>query len=337
MVRTLDTVFYWAGDPPDDWDHDEEELRRWPPSDKDRRAIDAAYEAAVASAEGEEAARRAYERERAAWLQQNAPELAESAPVHQCLVVWPDDDDVFIEFEELDSAGAICGARRQAAGPHAFGSAVGVLGATSGREPDDPWVTAVCAALVRERSWTTTGRRSMIVVQRGQGTMLHVTASANRESIRHYGLDWQHMTDPGIAGSPEPELPGIFLCASRDDARFFVSMARSPTDMWAVNVEGLWLEGDPGANGGDNWMLLPEPVGPADIKLIERDLPPAPRGGGCGGGGVRALSRRRSGSSYADAELAERGDDPARPARWGQLMRPRRRGECRDALGRLRG
>jgi hypothetical protein len=49
VVRTLGTVFYWAGDRPSDWgDYDlEGGLRAWPPSVAERRAIDAAYEAAA--------------------------------------------------------------------------------------------------------------------------------------------------------------------------------------------------------------------------------------------------------------------------------------------------
>src|SRR5271169_2125675 len=59
IVRTLGTVFYWAGDRPSDWaDYDVEGgLRAWPPSAAERQAIDAAYEAEAAAARADGAAR----------------------------------------------------------------------------------------------------------------------------------------------------------------------------------------------------------------------------------------------------------------------------------------
>lgn len=110
-----------------------------------------------------------------------------------------------------------------------------------------------------------------------EGKMFHATAAANRDSIRRHGLDWRRIGAAfGTAGSPEPELPGTFLCATREDARFFTDMAREPSDIWQVRVDGLWLEGDPGASGGgdDIWMILPEPVGPDRLELIDTDVMP---------------------------------------------------------------
>ncbi len=265
IVRTLGSVFYCAGDRPSDGgDYDREGgLRGWPPSAAERRAIDAAYEAAFAAARADSAARDAYEYARLGWLLEHAPELAECEPAHECVVALPDDDQ-WIEFEEFDPGSTVCGARCQGAGPHGFGSAAQALAAASGRAADDRWVTAVCAALARERTWRRRGRRSMLVVKQASGEMFHATATENRPSILRHGLDWRQMgTAPGIAGSREPELPAVFLCESRDEIDFFARMSRLPVDLWAVRVDGLWVE-----SGPDGWMISPEPVPPERLRLL---------------------------------------------------------------------
>ena len=48
------------------------------------------------------------------------------------------------------------------------------------------------------------------------------TFATNRESILRHGLDWRSMSGDGIARSRAPEWPGVFLCASLEDVRFFV-------------------------------------------------------------------------------------------------------------------
>ena len=42
---------------------------------------------------------------------------------------------------------------------------------------------------------------------------------------------------PGIAGSPSPEEPGIFLCRDRGDADWFIEMNNTggPVDLWSVD------------------------------------------------------------------------------------------------------
>ena len=109
IVRTLSTVFYWAGDRPSDWaDYDVEGgLCAWPPSAAERRAIDAAYEAAVAAAHADSVARDAYEYARLGWLLEHVPDLAECEPAYECVMKLPGDDQ-WIEFEELDSGGTVC-------------------------------------------------------------------------------------------------------------------------------------------------------------------------------------------------------------------------------------
>ena len=265
IVRTLGSVFYWAGDRPSDGRGYDPEggLRSWPPSAAERRAIDAAYAAAVAAARADSAARDGYEYARLGWLLEHVPELAECEPAHECVVELPGNDQR-IEFDELDPGGAVCGARRQGAGTYGFGSAAQALAAASGLAADDRRVAAVCAALARERTWRM-GRRPMLVVKEGSGEMFHVTATENRQSILRHGLDWRQMgTTAGIAGSQEPELPAVFLCESRDEIGFFTEMSRLPADVWAVRVDGLWVE-----TGPHGWIILPEPVPPERLRLLQ--------------------------------------------------------------------
>jgi hypothetical protein len=131
------------------------------------------------------------------------------------------------------------------------------------------------AAIGREVKTGT--RRSLLLVKRASGWMFHASRSPNRDSIARHGLDWRRMDRPGIAGSVEPEWPGVFLCASLESARWFAGMPRpGPADIWRVQVDGLWLEGDPGASGGgdDDWMISPEPIPPEQLTLHERDIGP---------------------------------------------------------------
>jgi hypothetical protein len=189
--------------------------------------------------------------------------------VHECLISVSEDDDVGLEFEELAPDGTVCGCRHQESGTYSFGSPEEVITATTGRAVGDEWAAAVCAALDRERSWLSEGRRSTLLVQVGQGEMFHATAVANRESISMHGIDWRRMeTATGIAGSRQPELAAVFLCESHEEVEFFTKMARVPTDIWAVRVDGLWLE-----NGPDGWIILPEPIGPERLRLVEKDIP----------------------------------------------------------------
>jgi hypothetical protein len=101
--------------------------------------------------------------------------------------------------------------------------------------------------------------------------MIHFSASANRESIVRWGLDWRRMGGaPGIAGSVRPELPVVFL--DDDPDGMFRTMGRTVTDMWAVDVTGLWIE-----SGPDGWYLHGQPIPPERLRLAESDLPARPR------------------------------------------------------------
>jgi len=276
-VRTIAGPCYWVGGAPANWDDEYGELRPWPPSSDERSEIDASYERALAKVREEEAARAAYEEARGRWLAEHAPHPADAGTVaHECLLFMEEREATPIEFEELSADGGLCGARRSG-GPGAcgFGSAEQAIAAASSRAPADPWVQAVCRALVSERAWERRGRRLMLLVARGEDEMFHVTAASNRDSIRRHGLDWRRMTAPGIAGSPDPELPGIFLCSRLEYASGFLRMARVPSHVWAVDVAGLWLEGDPGGDSGGSsaWMILPQAIGPERVRLIETDVP----------------------------------------------------------------
>jgi hypothetical protein len=102
-----------------------------------------------------------------------------------------------------------------------------------------------------------------------------VAADSDPESIMRHGRDWRRMAGGGIAGSIEAEWPGVFLCADLEDADFFAGMGRRDlVDIWAVELDGFWLEGDPGAGGGggDNWMICPEPIAPSRVRLVAKDL-----------------------------------------------------------------
>jgi hypothetical protein len=81
---------------------------------------------------------------------------------------------------------------------------------------------------------------------------------------------------PGIAGSRQPERPGVFLCRSLQSAYWFAALARHAlTDIWVAHLDDIWLEGDPSASGGadENWMICPEPIASDRVELIEADIP----------------------------------------------------------------
>ena len=264
IVRTLAPDFYWAGTPPLDRG-DGIEMRPWPPSAGERTQIDAAYADAVRAVAADEHARTQYERARDSWLTEHASQHSGREPTHSCFIEVP--GGALIDFEEWES-GAVCGGRATNGGPIAFGAAADVIARTSGRSASDPWVAAVVAALGHERTWRSLGRRSMLDVRIGTGEMFHVAAAANRDSIREHGLDWRRIRGHGIAGSPRPELDAIFLSESVDEADFFLSMARAPSDIWAVCVDELVIE-----NGPDGWWIVTQPVPPERLRIARSDVP----------------------------------------------------------------
>jgi hypothetical protein len=198
----------------------------------------------------------------------------------QVLLVPPDETGsleeptAVVELVELDAesgmwAGSFPGR------PDSYGSAGEVIAALTSRALDDPWVREVVAALDRDREWAAwwgpgTGRlRNNLEIVRGQGERVHATAAANRDSIRAYGLDWSRMRlAPGLAGSTSPELPAVFVCEDLDDVSFLLHMAQVPTDIWSVDVDGLWLE-----NGPTGWQVISHPVAAERLNLLVRDIP----------------------------------------------------------------
>jgi len=44
-------------------------------------------------------------------------------------------------------------------------------------------------------------------------------------------------------------------------------MARTPADVWAIDVGGLWAE-----NGPDGWWIISLPIGLDRLTLAERDV-----------------------------------------------------------------
>jgi hypothetical protein len=100
----------------------------------------------------------------------------------------------------------------------------------------------------------------------------HVSPTANRGSIRRYGLDWRRM-DPeqrGIAnGWPgRAEAEGVFLThPDIEDARWFARMGSGRrVDVWRVDVAGLVIE-DLASEGG--WWICREPIPPERLELVE--------------------------------------------------------------------
>jgi hypothetical protein len=104
------------------------------------------------------------------------------------------------------------------------------------------------------------------------GPLAHASASANRESIERWGLDWTRMGNAaGIAGSVKPELEGVFL-DTLEGVRFFTRMSRQPCDVWEVDVTGLLIE-----THEDGWMMHLSPIPANRLRLIAKDLPPGTR------------------------------------------------------------
>ena len=262
MIRTVRTVFYLAGEAPEDWDPGAD-YRSWPPTTEERAQIDADYESAKAAGAAEEAAWRAYQAERDTWLAQSGLPV-EGQPVHEFSISIPGVDEV-IWFEEFDAAGLHCGAARRD-GRRCFGTIREVLSAVSAKPTDDRWLERVVTAVERERSWND-GRRNSLDVYEATGEMFHVSASANRASISEHGLDWRRMVHPDVAGATEPELDGIFLCDSEFDVEFFTDMSHVPSDVWAVDVAGRWVE-----SGQSGWVFVTDTVPASALRLVRRDV-----------------------------------------------------------------
>jgi hypothetical protein len=100
--------------------------------------------------------------------------------------------------------------------------------------------------------------------------LFHVSASANRESIRKHGLDWTRMgAAPGlVSGEHLPEEPLVYLDEERGLSLWFRTHGQL-MDVWEVRAEGLDL-----VRTGDGWIVSPKPIPPERLTLVEQDLDP---------------------------------------------------------------
>jgi len=100
-------------------------------------------------------------------------------------------------------------------------------------------------------------------------TLFHVSPSANRESIQAHGLDISRMSIPGIAGSPCPEVDGVFLDDRLDGGFWWASFGvHAGVDIWEVQAEGLSLEEH------DDRLICRDVIPPGRLTLIEASVSP---------------------------------------------------------------
>ena len=109
---------------------------------------------------------------------------------------------------------------------------------------------------------------------RSVSRMFHVSSVRNRESIELHGLDWSRMSGaPGIAGSREPEVEGIFVALDYFTAEFFVRMNNTggPVDVWSIDdaQEADLVVSDSG------FSYLPYRLGPQRLLRLDQ-LPLSP-------------------------------------------------------------
>lgn len=116
------------------------------------------------------------------------------------------------------------------------------------------------------------------------GPLFHVSPRVNRDSILQHGLDPRWMgAAAGIAGSPLPELDGVYVSQDRDGAGFFVEMGRrrfpGGVDLWEIDDTESVLQ-----TGTSGFEYLPLPVRPQRIRLCETFAAQAeqPAGGDAG-------------------------------------------------------
>jgi len=69
---------------------------------------------------------------------------------------------------------------------------------------------------------------------------------------------------PGIARNQrKPELEAVFL-GDPDEADFFVRISDLPTDVWEVDINGLWIE------KYGSWLIHRKAILPSRIRLLDR-------------------------------------------------------------------
>ena len=101
----------------------------------------------------------------------------------------------------------------------------------------------------------------------------HVTSSLNRASITEHGLDWNRMgSSPGIAGSPTPEVAGVYLCLDEFEADWFVRLNNTgrPVDVWRIDgVDEAYL-----IDNGRGHSYTEQKICPSQLTLLRRSIPP---------------------------------------------------------------
>jgi hypothetical protein len=111
--------------------------------------------------------------------------------------------------------------------------------------------------------------------------VFHVTSTANRESIRHHGLDWRRMgATHGVAGDDSPEAEGVFLARDWDEAKWFVRISRShheSVDIWEVRLpDDFDVDEPPPADLPyaelDGHLYTTRAIGPDRIRLRAADV-----------------------------------------------------------------
>lgn len=104
----------------------------------------------------------------------------------------------------------------------------------------------------------------------------HVSPSANRESIRRFGLDWRRMgTDRNIPGAYGAEEAGIFLSRDHEEARWFVDMGRrlhADLDVWEVTLGHHFDAYDPPSDvpcrDVNGYLCWTQPIESARVRLL---------------------------------------------------------------------
>jgi hypothetical protein len=107
-------------------------------------------------------------------------------------------------------------------------------------------------------------------------TLYHVSPSANRESIRRFGLDWRRMgTEFNIPGAHGAEQAGVFLSRNQDEARWFVDMGRRlhrELDVWEVTVAHDFDTYEPPLDVPgqviDGYLCWLQPIEPTRVRLL---------------------------------------------------------------------
>jgi hypothetical protein len=104
----------------------------------------------------------------------------------------------------------------------------------------------------------------------------HVSSVQNRASIAEHGLDVSRMgVALGIAGSVDPEQPGVFLCDDEYEVDWFVRMNNTggPIDVWAVDG----IADDALIESQEGHRYFPGPI-PIDLLELLRTDVEAPSG-----------------------------------------------------------